>query len=93
METAKLESQLRGLGEASYPEVRLPTDHPHKGCIYGTKVKHLFAYMQVGGSSISVLSCRYIFKEPGLGVFASPPRFHSGGPAQVGARGDESQNL
>lgn len=62
----------------------------------GSEVKHLLALMQLGGSCISVLSGLYIFKEPGVGVFASSPRFHcrrGSGPGHPGAEGDARPDL
>lgn len=71
-------------GQGSSLPVRLPNDHPQKGCIYrankwGFEVKYMFASVQFGVSHIPILLCLDIFKEPGLGGLASSPGFHSGG--------------
>lgn len=91
LESARLESQLRDLGGSSFPQVSRPTDHLCKAIFIGQmtrfEIKHLFPYMQVGGSWISVLSCLYIIKEPGLCVLASPPEFLSGGQPSLEPKG------
>ena len=61
--------------------------------VMGSEVKQLFAYVQFGESCIPMLSYLYIFKDPRLGVLASPSIFHWGAVAQPGAGGDVSQNI
>lgn len=91
------ESQPRGLGTVSSPQVKLPTDHPHKalfiGQIMGYEVKHLFTSMAVWSELPSMLLCFYIFKETGLSEPTSPPGSHAQGSAQPGAGGNVRQDL